>query len=166
MRVTAALRAALVGGALAGLTLAPSGCSYLLSQPPPPEPLRWEGECSTSRLPVVGDVYLAINTGALALVGIAGAGIAANNRSKEIAPSWDTKADSTATTTLLIVGALGAAATVGLIKSASHGLDSARGCEAAQLSLLQRQAGWGAPPAWPGAATPPPPAGAVPPPAR
>jgi hypothetical protein len=155
----AAVRGGLMAAALAGLVLAPSGCSYLFSQPPPPRPLRWDGECSTSRLPVAGDVYLAVNSGAIALVGFVGAGIVASNRSNTTAPSWDTESDSTATTTLLIVGALGAAATFGLIKSANHGLDSARACDAAQLALLQQQAGWGAPPPWPAPAYPPPPAG-------
>ena len=162
MRMMAAVRGGLLGAALVGLALAPAGCSYAFSQPPPPRPLRWDGECSSSRLPVVGDVYLAVNSGALALVGLVGAGIAANNRSNQTVPSWDAKADSSTVTTLLIVGALGAVATVGLIKSANHGLDSARGCEAAQLSLLQQQAGWEPPPVWNGTAYPPPPRSDVP----
>jgi hypothetical protein len=127
------LTTALIGVSLGG------GCSLIASQPPPTQPLRTMSECSDSRLPVYGDIYLAINTGALALVGLAGAAITQNGASNEIVPSWDPHPRSNSgVASLLTFGVVTAAATVGLIGSARYGLRSAAACQAAQLEFFRR----------------------------
>ena len=141
-RVTAVLCAFLA-------LLMPAGCSHLFSRPPPPRPLYWEGECMSSRAPVVGDVLGSVYTGAIAFVGFAGAALVAQNASEQTVPSWDPEPRTPAAMPyLLALGALGTAATVGLIGSARHGLQSARSCEAAQAELAGRQMGWPPQPAW------------------
>jgi hypothetical protein len=146
----------------ASLTLTASGgCSHLFSQPPPPRPLQWEGECVASRAPVVGDVVLSLYTGSLAVVGFAGAAFVAGNASNQTVPSWDPQPRSSGGMPLLLaLGALGTVGTVGLIRSARYGLQSARACDAAKSDLMSRQMAWPPPPAW---TWPPPPGGSVPP---
>jgi len=161
MRLNGVRRFGLVPLVLA--LLAPAGCSYMQSQPPPERPLQWEGECSTSRWPVVGDVYLSLNTGAIALLGFVAAA-ALSNHSNETVPSWDPHPRSSDDVPLfLAIGALGTAATYGLIRSAGYGLQSARDCDRAIAELQRARAGWPPPNGWywPQPAPPPP---ALPPP--
>jgi hypothetical protein len=158
MRLNGARRFGLVPLVLA--LIAPAGCSYMQSQPPPERPLRWEGECSTSRWPVVGDVYLSLNTGSIALLSFLAAALVSSNASDETVPSWDPHPRSTKVVPLfLTVGVLGTAATYGLIRSAGYGLQSARDCDGAIAELQRARAAWPPPNGWSGPpqSSPPPP---------
>jgi hypothetical protein len=138
----------LLVGALA-LGLATTGCSYMVSRPPPARPLVSPDECSRSRGPVVGDVIGAIETGSVAVLFLGAAGIQYVNNTEAVVPSWDAHPLSV-DKALLIGSALSVAATAAFIASAGHGLDSARACDAARLDLYWRS---GTPPPQP----PPPP---------
>jgi len=171
MRVSAASGIGVLAVALPALLTPAAGCSYIFSRPPPKQPLQYEGECSTSRLPVAGDVYWSVEGAAVAIVGFAGAAAVAGSGSNQTVPSWNPRPSTGGLVPVLVgLGALGAVATVATIKSAQYGLQSARDCDAA-VAELQRRA-WSAPPVWywpppgqPGAAPPPygaPPYGAQP----
>lgn len=138
---------------LASFALGMGGCSAMLSQPPPANtPLRYGSECSDSYLPVVGDVYLATNTGGLAVLTLAAAAFQHQNASRDIVPSWDAgqRTDS-AVPALVTVGMISTLATVGLIRSARYGARSADACNRARQALIQR---WPSPP-WPVFSPPP-----------
>src|SRR5687768_3667528 len=93
--------------------IASGGCSHMFSRPPPPRPLVWEGECTASGAPVVGDVLLSLYTGSIAVVGFAGAAIVARNASDQTVPSWDPEPRTPESLPyLLALGALGTAGTV------------------------------------------------------
>lgn len=150
MRLTLADLAGARGRLLAALLvlLAPAGCSYRLSQPPPARPLQWEGECETSRFPVGGDIMGSVFTGSLALGSLAAAGSLTARASDETVPSWNPDPQTNdGVTTFLVIGALSTVATVALIRSAGYGLRSASACEAARAELVRRRMGW-PPPAW------------------
>jgi len=117
---------------LAGFAIALGGCSALSSRPPSRRPLLYPEECSDSRWPVVGDVYLAVNTGSVALLFATAAGIEYAHNTTTVVPSWDQHRLSV-DKGLLIGGALSVAATVALIRSARYGLESARACDDARL---------------------------------
>jgi hypothetical protein len=121
------------------LVPATTGCSAMSSRPPPRRPLVSPEECDTSRWPVVGDVYWAVNTASLALVLLGAAGIQYINNTQTVVPSWDARPLSVSKG-LLIGGALSLAATVALGRSAAYGLDSARACDAAQMQWYLRMA--------------------------
>jgi hypothetical protein len=122
------------------LTLTSAACSPLASVPPPNRPLVSPEQCSDSRWPVVGDTYLAINTGSISLLlfGVAAAEYAENTH--KVVPSWDAR-PLAVSPGLLIGGVLSAAATAALIRSAKYGLDSARACERARAELYTRNPG-------------------------
>jgi hypothetical protein len=149
MRVNWGRRSVPLVFALAAALVVPAGCSYMQSKPPPERPLRWEGECTSSRWPVLADVYLSLNTGGIALLSFVAAAVAASNASDETVPSWDPHPRSTENVPLfLAVGALGTAATYGLIRSAAYGLRSGRDCDQAVAELQRARAGWPPPSVW------------------
>jgi hypothetical protein len=125
------------------------GCSYIASSPPPARPMRFVSECSDSELPAYGDIYLAVNTGSVALAALSLAALFAAMAQNEVVPSWNPEPESDDRVPgLLITGVVATAATVGLAYSARHGLRSATACRRARFDLMT-----GAVPAWP----PPPP---------
>jgi hypothetical protein len=128
------------------------GCSPLASRPPPRRPLAYPDECSTSRWPVVGDAYLAANTGGLALLFVGAAAVEAERNSNAVVPSWDTH-PLTVDKGLLIGAGLSVAATVALIASARYGLESARACDAAQTQFYVGHVGMPPAPGWPAPGT-------------
>jgi hypothetical protein len=138
---------------MTSLVLGMGGCSLMLSQPPPANaPVRYGSECSDSYLPVIGDVYLATNTGGLALLTFAAAAIQRQNANDNVAPSWDAgKRTDSAVPALVTVGMISTLATVGAIRSARYGARSADACSSARQALLMR-----APPPGPFLYPPPP----------
>jgi hypothetical protein len=135
MRMTRAGRGC---AALAAIGALASGCSMLLSEPPPARPLRHPTECSDSRLPAYSDVYLAINAGALAVLTAAVAGAQEANAEKQIVPSWDPSPQpAISTAALLVIAGLSTAATYGLVQSARYGFRSAGDCEVAKLTFYR-----------------------------
>ena len=144
-----------VGAALfvTSLALGLGGCSLVLSQPPPTNaPLRYGSECSDSYLPVIGDVYLATNTGGVALLALAAAAIQHENAAKEVVPSWNAgmRTDS-AVPALVTVGMISTLATVGAIRSARYGARSAAACSSARQALMMH---WPPPGPFPSSASP------------
>ncbi len=135
------LMAFLATGPLAAVGLGTMGCSLIVSQPPPVDrPMRSETECRDATWPVYADGYLALNTGALAVVFLGAAAIAQSTAGSEVEPSW--KPHSMATQDVRTLGAIGlvaTAATVGLIQSARYGSRSARECEFARSQVQQGQ---------------------------
>ena len=144
-----------VGTALlvTSLALGIGGCSMILSQPPPTNaPLRYGSECSDSYLPVIGDVYLATNTGGLAMLAFAAAAIQRENANNNVAPSWDAgKRTDSAVPGLVTIGMISTLATVGVIQSARYGARSADACAKAREPLMYPP--W--PPSGPGPAMAP-----------
>lgn len=135
---------------LAGI-LSLGGCSHLASQPPPPRPMQHPAECSDSRLPVFVDYYLATSTASLALLAAAGAKLTYDREKETVVPSWERPKRAREHIYFLVGTSLAAAAgTVMFVRSASHGLASARACDAALSEFNQRHLG----PFWPPAAPP------------
>lgn len=147
-------------GAAVGIAaaLTQGGCSYVTSVPPPRNrPLSHTNECSDSRWPVVGDVYLALNTASLALILFGAAAILNGHRSTTPSASWVPPGDSGATP-YLAAGLLATASTVLVVKSAGYGLASARACDVARIDLFMRPPEPHSGQPWhPPAGTPPPP---------
>lgn len=117
-------------------TLLVSGCSYLFSQPPPPRPLVYGDECSSSRWPVVGDVYWAINAASLAVLFFAFAGYEYQQNTQRVVPSWEPPRTLTVDRGLFIAGTASASATTLFVSSAQYGLRSARACDAAARTFV------------------------------
>jgi len=122
------------------LALGLGGCSMMLSQPPPANaPVRYGSECSDSYLPVIGDVYLATNTGGVAVLAFAAAAIQRENANNNVAPSWEAgKRTDSAVPGLVAVGMISTLATVGAIQSARYGARSADACASARQALITR----------------------------
>ncbi|MDZ4695121.1 MAG: hypothetical protein SGI86_08210, partial [Deltaproteobacteria bacterium] len=115
------------------------GCSYLFSRPPSPlTPQANFVPCSSSRWPVVGDAYWAVNAFGFTALASGVALSESERQSKAIGPSWDDGArQNDSVKSYWIVAGLAAAATIGIVQSARYGLQSARDCDDAQYNYFR-----------------------------
>jgi len=120
------------------LLLAVSGCSAVLSQPPPTTAMSSLEDCRSWVAPPVGDLVAGVGAAVAGGMSLFVAGVERAEASNETDPSWDphTKADAHAN--LLIAGGLVAIpAAVALFISARHGFRSAKECRAARLEYMK-----------------------------
>ena len=129
--------------AMALLAMATSGCSAMLSRPPPALPLATAGECSRARGPEIVDAVAGGVAGGFAAA-LLGAALFDYETSKdEVQSSWNVHRVQPSPG-LLVAGGLATASMVGLLTSAKYGHDSTRACDAARAELRLRAA-----PPWP-----------------
>ncbi len=129
------------------VALAMSSCSAMLSRPPPPTPLATLYDCDDSRSPIWLDGFWIANSGGLALAAFGGAALRYSQAKDDTAPSWDPRPDTSALSTLLVIGAIATGVTVALVQSARYGARSADACTAARMELLSRPPFYPVPPA-------------------
>jgi hypothetical protein len=100
--------------------------------------MHFMSECSDSYWPVIGDGYLALNTGSIALLFLGAAAVQHSGASTEVVPSWKPQPQADANVPEFVtVGMIATAATVALIQSARYGARSADACERARIRLIQ-----------------------------
>jgi hypothetical protein len=148
------------------LTLAATGCSALVSRPPPAHPLVEERDCSRGRAPEIVDSIAAGVAGGFTGIFAASTLLEYESEKDDVQPSWDVHSVAPSKG-LLITTAVGAATTFALIASARYGRESSRACDAARAELRLRDPyRWAPRPRWaPPPAMPPPASGPWAPPA-
>jgi hypothetical protein len=123
--------------ALASAALLSGGCSYL-TRTPPPRTMTSPTECSTGPGSVAWDVVLALETGSVAVLGLAAAAIKAGaGGSSEVVPSWDPHSrERDSAEGWLLFGLVSTAATVAFVQSARYGSRMSSECREAQARLM------------------------------
>ncbi|MEA2700831.1 MAG: hypothetical protein QOI66_5102 [Myxococcales bacterium] len=129
--------------------IAATGCSAMLSRPPPARPLAAASDCSRGRAPEIGDAVAGGVTGGVAAILLSAALFDYETSKDEVQSSWNVHRVQP-NPGLLVVGGLAMASMVGLLTSAKYGRDSARACDAARAELHLRTAPpWQPLPPWP-----------------